>query len=168
MQRIQTITPCLWFDHQAEQAVKFYIQVFGGSSRILTTSYYSEVGTEIHGRPAGSVMAISFELDGQQFSALNGGPIFTFTEAISLQINCQDQAEIDHYWSALSQGGDPQAQVCGWLKDHYGLSWQVVPVRLFELLEDSDADRAGRVMSAMLKMKKIDIATLEQAADEFD
>ncbi|MNJ43096.1 3-demethylubiquinone-9 3-methyltransferase [compost metagenome] len=168
MQRIQTITPCLWFDHQAEHAVKFYIQVFGGSSRILTTSYYSDVGTEIHGRPAGSVMAISFELDGQQFSALNGGPIFTFTEAISLQINCQDQAEIDHYWSALSQGGDPQAQVCGWLKDHYGLSWQVVPVRLFELLEDPDADRAGRVMSAMLKMKKIDIATLELAADEFD
>jgi len=163
MQRIQTITPCLWFDHQAEQAVRFYIQTFGGASRILSTSYYSEVGTEIHGRPAGSVMAISFDLDGQQFSALNGGPHFTFNEAISLQINCQSQAEIDHYWNTLGEDGDPQAQVCGWLKDRYGLSWQVVPVRLFELLEDQDPDKAGRVMAAMLQMKKMDIAALERA-----
>ncbi|MCW2271103.1 3-demethylubiquinone-9 3-methyltransferase [compost metagenome] len=163
MQRIQTITPCLWFDHQAEQAVRFYIQTFGGSSRILSTRYYSDVGTEIHGRPAGSVMAISFELDGQQFSALNGGPHFKFTEAISLQVNCQSQAEIDHYWNTLGEEGDPQAQVCGWLKDRYGLSWQVVPVRLFEMIEDQDADKAGRVMAAMLQMKKMDLAALEHA-----
>ncbi|MDD2058812.1 VOC family protein [Pseudomonas sp. GD03860] len=163
MQRIQTITPCLWFDHQAEQAVRFYIQTFGGSSRILSTSYYSDVGSEIHGRPAGSVMAISFELDGQQFSALNGGPHFTFNEAISLQINCQSQAEIDHYWNTLGADGDPQAQVCGWLKDRYGLSWQVVPVRLFEMIEDEDPGKAGRVMAAMLQMKKMDLAELERA-----
>ena len=162
MQLKERIAPCLWFDSQAEQAAAFYISVFK-NSRIVQVSHYSDVGKEIHHRPAGSVMTVAFELDGQGFTALNGGPIFKFNEAISLQVYCDTQKEIDYYWDALSQGGDPTAQQCGWLKDQFGLSWQVVPRLLEELLKDHKSDTAQRAMEAMLRMKKIDIAELERA-----
>ena len=156
------IAPCLWFDQQAEEAANFYISIFR-NSRIVSTTRYGAVGREIHGRPAGSVMTVAFELDGQPFTALNGGPIVQFSEAISLQVNCETQKEIDYFWNALSQGGDPKAQQCGWLKDRYGVSWQVVPARLTELLKDHTSDTAQRAMESMLRMKKIDIAELERA-----
>jgi predicted 3-demethylubiquinone-9 3-methyltransferase (glyoxalase superfamily) len=162
MQLKQRIAPCLWFDSQAEQAAAFYISVFK-NSRIVQVSHYSDVGKEIHHRPPGSVMTVAFELDGQGFTALNGGPIFKFNEAISLQVYCDTQKEIDYYWDALSKGGDPTAQQCGWLKDQFGLSWQVVPRLLEELLKDHKSDTAQRAMEAMLRMKKIDIAELERA-----
>ena len=156
------ITPCLWFDHEAEEAARFYTGIFE-NARILKTSFYTEVGREIHGRPPGSVMTVSFELLGQPFTALNGGPVFKFTEAISFQIGCETQAEVDRYWSRLTQGGDATAQQCGWLKDKYGVSWQVVPAVLPEMLMDPDPAKAGRVMEAVLGMKKLDIAALKQA-----
>jgi predicted 3-demethylubiquinone-9 3-methyltransferase (glyoxalase superfamily) len=156
------ITPCLWFDHEAEEAARFYTGIFE-NARILKTSRYTEVGREIHGRPPGSVMTVSFELLGQPFTALNGGPVFKFTEAISFQIGCETQAEVDRYWSRLTQGGDATAQQCGWLKDKYGVSWQVVPAVLPEMLMDPDPAKAGRVMEAVLGMKKLDIAALKQA-----
>ena len=156
------ITPFLWFDDQAEQAARCYVSVFP-NSRIGPITRYSEVGQEQHGRPPGSVMTVEFELDGQAFVALNGGPVFKFTEAVSLSIDCENQQEIDHYWNRLCDGGDPSAQVCGWLKDRYGLSWQVVPVKLRTLLADADTARAKRTMQAMLQMKKLDIAALERA-----
>jgi predicted 3-demethylubiquinone-9 3-methyltransferase (glyoxalase superfamily) len=162
MQLKQRIAPCLWFDSQAEQAAAFYISVFK-NSRIVQVSHYSDVGQEIHHRPPGSVMTVAFELDGQGFTALNGGPIFKFNEAISLQVYCDTQKEIDYYWDTLSKGGDPTAQQCGWLKDQFGLSWQVVPRLLEELLKDHRSDTAQRAMEAMLRMKKIDIAELERA-----
>ncbi len=158
----QKIAPCLWFDHQAEEAANFYISIFK-NSRIVTVTRYSEVGREIHGRPPGSVMTVAFELDGQPFTALNGGPIFQFSEAISLQVNCDTQTEIDYYRNALAQGGDRKAQQCGWLKDRYGVSWQVVPTVVTELLKDHTSDTAQRAMESMLRMKKIDIAELERA-----
>jgi predicted 3-demethylubiquinone-9 3-methyltransferase (glyoxalase superfamily) len=158
----QKITPCLWFDDQAEEAVAFYGGIFK-NSKIVTVSRYGEAGKEIHGRPAGSVMTIAFELDGQTFTALNGGPVFKFNEAISLQVNCETQAEVDHFWTRLSEGGDPSAQQCGWLKDRYGVSWQIVPRVLVELIMDPDAAKSQRVMTAMLRMKKIDIAALRRA-----
>ena len=133
------------------------------NSRILEISRYSEAGHEVHGRPAGSVMTVSFELDGQPFAALNGGPLFTFSEAISFQVHCESQAEVDYYWSQLSAGGDPNAQQCGWLKDKFGLSWQVVPTVLFTMLKDADSAKSKRAMDAMLRMKKFDIAALERA-----
>lgn len=157
---MQKITPCLWFDDQAEEAAKFYTSIFE-DSRILKISYFGEAGHEVHGRPAGSVMTVEFELNGQRFTALNGGPQFKFTEAISLEVNCRDQDEVDRFWERLSEGGEPGP--CGWLKDRFGLSWQVVPTVLAELLTSDDTEKAGRAMAAMLKMKKIDIATLEQA-----
>jgi predicted 3-demethylubiquinone-9 3-methyltransferase (glyoxalase superfamily) len=156
------ITPCLWFDHEAEEAARFYAGIFE-NARILKTSRYTEVGREIHGRPPGSVMTVSFELLGQPFTALNGGPVFKFTEAISFQIGCETQAEVDRYWSRLTQGGDATAQQCGWLKDKYGVSWQVVPTVLPEMLMDPDSARAGRVMEAVLGMKKLDLAALKKA-----
>ena len=156
------IAPCLWFDHQAEEAANFYISIFK-NSRIVNVTRYGEIGREIHGRPPGSVMTVAFELDGQPFTALNGGPAFQFSEAISLQVNCETQKEIDYYWNALSQGGDPKAQQCGWLKDRYGVSWQVVPAKLIELMKDHMSDTAQRVMESILRMKKIDIAELERA-----
>jgi predicted 3-demethylubiquinone-9 3-methyltransferase (glyoxalase superfamily) len=159
---IQKITPCLWFDDQAEEAVAFYTAIFK-SSKVGAVSRYGEAGKEVHGRPAGSVMTIAFELDGQTFTALNGGPFFKFNEAISLQVNCETQAEVDHFWTKLSEGGDPNAQQCGWLKDRYGVSWQIVPRVLVELLMDPDAGKSQRVMTAMLRMKKIDIAELRRA-----
>lgn len=157
------ITPCLWFDHQAEEAAGFYCGVFP-RSRILGVTRYTRAGHEHHGRPAGSVMTVHFELDGQPFVGLNGGPLFRFNEAVSLQIGCADQAEVDHYWERLGAGGDPAAQQCGWLKDRYGLSWQVVPHMLLELLRSADTARAQRVMQALLSMKKLDIEALRQAA----
>ncbi|HET7486698.1 MAG TPA: VOC family protein [Acidimicrobiales bacterium] len=152
-----TITPCLWYDTQAEEAAEFYVSVFP-NSRILEVGHYGEAGPG----PAGTVMAVKFELDGQEFTTLNGGPLFTFDEAISFQIGCADQAEVDYYWNALTDGGEEGP--CGWLKDRYGLSWQVVPGRLIELLGDEDPDRSTRAMRAMLEMKKIDIAAVERAA----
>jgi predicted 3-demethylubiquinone-9 3-methyltransferase (glyoxalase superfamily) len=162
MQSLQKITPCLWFDDQAEQAVAFYTSIFK-DSRVIGTTHYGKAGFEVHGRPAGSVMSIIFELEGQTFTVLNGGPLFTFNEAISLQIYCQTQAEIDHYWDALSAGGPPEAQQCGWLKDKFGVSWQVVPNLLLDMIDHSDAEKSGRVMMAMLQMKKLDLKTLEDA-----
>lgn len=156
------ITPCLWFDDQAEAAVAFYTDVFP-NSRILAVTRYGEAGREYHGRPPGSVMTVAFELDGQRFTALNGGPVFHFNEAISLQVNCDTQDEVDRYWDRLGAGGEPQAQQCGWLKDRFGLSWQVVPAVLAELLADADHARSQRVMRALLQMKKLDIAALERA-----
>lgn len=162
MTRINRIAPCLWFDDAAEQAARFYTSVFE-DSRIVQIARYGEAGHEIHGRTAGSVMTVAFELAGQPFTALNGGPHFQFTEAISLQVTCDTQQEIDHYWDALGRGGDPGAQQCGWLKDRYGLSWQMVPAVLPELLSDHGDPRAQRVMAALLSMKKLDIAALERA-----
>ncbi len=160
----QRTVPCLWFDSQAEEAANFYAGIFPGS-RILHVSRYTEVGKEFHGRAAGSAMAVEFELDGQMFTALNGGPQFKFTEAISLQVRCETQDEVDHYWDLLSEGGDPKAQACGWLKDKYGLSWQVVPVVLFEMMSDPDPARAKRATEAMFGMKKFDIGKLRTAME---
>jgi len=162
MPPMQRITPCLWFDDQAEQAAKFYTEVFK-NSRIKKISRYGKEGYEIHHRPEGSVMTVEFELDGQTFTALNGGPIFKLNEAISLQVDCATQEEVDYYWEKLSEGGDEKAQQCGWLKDKYGLSWQIVPRVLVEMLNDPDAKKSQRVMAAMLKMKKIEIETLKRA-----
>ena len=162
MQVTQKITPCLWFDDQAEEAVKFYTAIFK-NSRIVEVARYGEVGREIHGKPAGTVMTVAFELEGQAFTALNGGPIFKFNEAISLQVSCETQAEVDDYWGKLSEGGDVNAQQCGWLKDKYGVSWQILPRVLVEMMADPDSRKSQRVMGAMLQMKKIDIAGLKRA-----
>jgi predicted 3-demethylubiquinone-9 3-methyltransferase (glyoxalase superfamily) len=162
MQISQKISPCLWFDNQAEQAANFYISIFK-KSKIIQISRYGEVGQEVHGRAPGSVMTVAFELDGQAFTALNGGPIFKFNEAISFQIYCDTQQEVDHYWDKLSAGGDPKAQQCGWLKDKYGLSWQVVPRILIDMITDPDSRKSERVFGAMLQMKKIDIEKLKKA-----
>ena len=155
---MQKITPFLWFDTEGEDAAEFYVSVFP-NSRIVDVQHYGEAGP----RPAGSVMTVAFELEGQRFVALNGGPDFTFNEAISFEVECGDQDEIDGYWSALTEGGG-QPGPCGWLKDKFGVSWQIVPKRLTELLADSDRAKAQRVMAAMLQMGKIDIAELERAA----
>jgi predicted 3-demethylubiquinone-9 3-methyltransferase (glyoxalase superfamily) len=156
------IAPCLWFDSEAEQAVAFYTRIFK-NSRVVTTSHYGEAGREVHRRPPGSVMAIGFELEGQSFTALNGGPLFKFSEAVSLQVNCASQEEIDYYWNALTVGADPDAQQCGWLKDRFGLSWQVVPDAIAQIMSDPDAAKAGRAMVALMKMRKIDLAALRNA-----
>jgi predicted 3-demethylubiquinone-9 3-methyltransferase (glyoxalase superfamily) len=153
------ITPCLWFDTEGEEAATFYTSVFP-NSKILDVSRYGEAGP----RPQGTVMTVSFELDGKKFVALNGGPDFTFSEAISFQVSCKTQEEVDMFWSKLSEGGEEGP--CGWLKDKYGLSWQIVPTALPELLSDPDAEKAQRVMRAMLSMKKIEIEDLERAAAE--
>jgi predicted 3-demethylubiquinone-9 3-methyltransferase (glyoxalase superfamily) len=163
MPAIRKITPCLWFDNEGEEAANFYVGIFR-NSKIGDISRYSTEGQEIHGKPPGSVMTVAFELDGQPFTALNGGPIFKFNEAVSLQINCDTQAEVDHYWEKLSAGGDPKAQQCGWLKDKFGLSWQVVPTILPKLVSGPDAAKSQRVMKALLAMKKLEIAELERAA----
>jgi predicted 3-demethylubiquinone-9 3-methyltransferase (glyoxalase superfamily) len=159
----QRISPCLWFDNQAEAAAAFYTSIFQ-HSHIKKITHYPEAGQDIHQRPAGSVMTVDFDLDGQPFTALNGGPVFKFNEAISFQVNCQTQQDIDYFWERLSAGGDPSAQQCGWVKDKFGVSWQIVPDRLTQLLMDHDRGVAARVMNAMLKMKKIDIDALERAA----
>jgi predicted 3-demethylubiquinone-9 3-methyltransferase (glyoxalase superfamily) len=153
----QQITPCLWFDHEAEEAVNFYTSIFK-HSKIHKVTHYGDAGP----RPAGSVMTISFQLAGQDFLALNGGPQFKFTEALSLMVNCEDQKEVDELWTKLTQGGGQESQ-CGWLKDKFGLSWQIVPNALSEMIQDKDPERAQRVMKAMLQMKKIEIDQLEEA-----
>ena len=162
MARIQKIAPCLWFDDQAEEAAKYYCGIFK-SSRIVTVTRYGKAGYEVHRRPAGSVMVVAFELEGQPFTALNGGPLFKFNEAISLQVYCDTQEEIDYYWERLTVGGDERAQQCGWLKDRYGLSWQVVPSIMQDLVE-AGGEKGDRVMSALLDMKKLDLAALTRAA----
>ena len=154
------ITPCLWFDSQAEEAANFYTSVFK-NSKTGRISRYGKAGQDVHGRPPGSVMTVEFELDGQPFVALNGGPFFKFTEAVSFQVFCETQQEIDHYWNGLSKGGEEGP--CGWLKDKYGLSWQVVPTVLPQMMSDSDAKKSERVMNAFLKMKKFDLAQLNRA-----
>ena len=158
----QRITPCLWFDHQAEEAANYYVGIFP-NSRITATTRYPSAGQEIHQQKAGSVMVVAFELDGHTFTALNGGPLFTFNEAVSLQVNCDSQKEIDYYWDKLGAGGDPKAQQCGWLKDRYGLSWQVVPRGMEEMLKAPESAGANRAMGAMMQKKKIDMAALERA-----
>jgi predicted 3-demethylubiquinone-9 3-methyltransferase (glyoxalase superfamily) len=162
MQVGQKITPCLWFDDEAEAAVTFYTGIFM-NSKVVSVSRYGEAGHEIHGKPAGTVLTVAFELEGQVFTALNGGPVFKFNEAISFQVDCETQEEVDYYWEKLSEGGDPKAQQCGWLKDKYGVSWQVVPRVLVEMMSDPDSEKSGRAMEAMLQMKKIDIAALKRA-----
>lgn len=162
MSKVRAIAPCLWFDDQAEEAAKFYCSVFEGS-KIEKIQRYSKAGQEVHGRPPGSVMTVSFELHGQKFTALNGGPLFKFNEAISLEVRCDSQKEVDYYWEKLSAGGDPKAQQCGWLKDRYGLSWQIVPVEMNALFDDPDSPKTERAMAAMLKMKKLDLAALKKA-----
>lgn len=162
---MQKITSCLWFDNQAEEAARFYTAIFR-NSKIGNISRYGEAGHEVHGRPAGSVMTVTFELDGQAFTALNGGPVFKFNEAVSFMVNCESQGEVDFYWEKLSEGGDKQAQQCGWLKDKFGMSWQIVPTELGKLMSDPDSAKSGRVMQALLPMKKIDIAGLKRAYGE--
>ncbi len=155
---MQKITPFLWFDGQAEQAANFYVSVFRKNSKILEVARYGEAGPG----PKGSVMTVAFELEGQKFTALNGGPQYQFTPAVSFVVNCATQAEVDEYWKKLAEGG--QEVACGWLTDKYGLSWQIVPTRLMELITDPDKKKAGRVMQAMLQMKKTDVAALDRAA----
>jgi predicted 3-demethylubiquinone-9 3-methyltransferase (glyoxalase superfamily) len=162
MKIIQKISPCLWFDNQAEEAAKFYTGIFK-NSRIVAVTRYGEAGHEVHGRPAGTVMTVAFELEGQVFTALNGGPHFKFNEAISFQVFCETQQEVDNYWEKLSAGGDKKAQQCGWLKDKYGASWQVIPKVLIEMISDPDSKKSGKAMEAMLKMKKLDITELKRA-----
>ncbi len=152
------ITPCLWFDNQAGEAANFYISVFK-NSKIETISRYGKEGFEIHGQKEGTVLTVVFQINGQFFTALNGGPVFKFNEAISLQVFCETQEEIDYYWSKLTDGG--QESQCGWLKDKFGLSWQIIPAILPKLM--SDSKRAGRVTKAFLQMKKFDIESLKQA-----
>lgn len=156
----QKITPCLWFDTQAEEAAKFYTSVFD-NSRIKRLSRYGKAGHEVHGKEAGSVLTVEFELEGQTFVALNGGPRFKFNEAVSFQVTCETQQEIDQFWSKLSQGG--QEGQCGWLKDKYGVSWQIVPSVLPLMLTDADSAKSERAMYALLKMKKFDLETLQRA-----
>lgn len=162
MATLQRFTPCLWFDNQAEEAAKFYTSVFK-NSKIGRIAYYGKEGQEAHRQKPGSVMTVEFELDGHKFLGLNGGSIFKFSEAISFIINCKDQAEIDYYWEKLTAGGDPKAQQCGWLKDKYGLSWQVAPTILEQWAASEDKVKSGRMMLALMQMKKLDIAQLEKA-----
>jgi predicted 3-demethylubiquinone-9 3-methyltransferase (glyoxalase superfamily) len=161
--KIQKITPNLWFDSQAEEAARYYVSIFENSTIGRITRYGKE-RHEVNGIPEGNVMTVEFELDGQTFVALNGGPQFKFTEAISFIVNCDTQEELDYYWEKLSEGGDEKAQVCGWLKDKFGVSWQIVPSDLTEMISDPDLEKAERVMKALLQTKnKIDIKTLKQA-----
>lgn len=166
--KIQKITPNLWFDTQAEDAAKFYTSIFK-NSKIGRITHYGKESHEINGIPEGKVMTVEFQLEGQVFVALNGGPHFKFTEAISFIVNCDAQEEVDYYWEKLSEGGDEKAQVCGWLKDKYGVSWQIIPTHLTEMISDPDPEKSERVMKALLQMKKkIDIKTLKQAYEGND
>ena len=160
---MQKITPCLWFDHEAEEAAKFYTSIFK-DSKIGSVTRYGEAGAEVSGRPKGSVMTVTFEIAGQEFVALNGGPLFNFSEAISLMVKCETQHEIDEMWEKLSQGGEEGP--CGWLKDKYGLSWQIVSPVWDEMLRDKDARKSERVMKAILEMKKPDMKTIKQAYED--
>jgi predicted 3-demethylubiquinone-9 3-methyltransferase (glyoxalase superfamily) len=160
---MQKITPCLWFDDKAEEAVNFYTSIFK-NSKIKSITRYGEAGAEVSGRPKGTVMTVTFQLDGQEFMALNGGPHFTFSPAISFIVNCKTQEEIDELWEKLSEGGE--IEECGWLKDKYGVSWQIVPTAIGEMLQDKDAEKSDRVMKAILQTDKIDIETLKQAYEQ--
>jgi predicted 3-demethylubiquinone-9 3-methyltransferase (glyoxalase superfamily) len=162
MADLRKITPCLWFDGQAKDAAKHYVSIFD-NAKIGKISRYGEEGHEIHGREPGSVMVVEFELEGQKFVGLNGGPQFTFSEAISFQIDCKDQGEVDYFWERLSEGGEEGP--CGWLKDKFGLSWQVVPRALPRMLSEGDAEQSARVTKAFMQMKKFDIAALQRAYD---
>jgi predicted 3-demethylubiquinone-9 3-methyltransferase (glyoxalase superfamily) len=162
-QTMQTITPCLWFDDKAEEAVNFYTSILK-HSRIKGITRYGEAGAEVSGRPKGTVMTVTFQLDGQEFLALNGGPHFTFSPAISFILNCETQQEVDELWEKLSEGGERQR--CGWLKDKYGVSWQIVPTVLGEMLQDKDAEKSAKVMEVLLKMDKLNIKTLKQAYEQ--
>jgi predicted 3-demethylubiquinone-9 3-methyltransferase (glyoxalase superfamily) len=163
LQNDPTITPCLWFDTQAEEVANFYVGIFR-NSRVVAISRYGEAGRDVHGMPAGTVLTVAFELNGQPFTAMNGGPGFKFNEAISFQVNCDTQEEIDYFWSRLGEGGPEEARQCGWLKDKYGVSWQVVPRELGErMMTSGDPVRTNRVMTALLKMKRLDIAELQRA-----
>jgi predicted 3-demethylubiquinone-9 3-methyltransferase (glyoxalase superfamily) len=166
---MQKVMPFLWYDDKAEEAANFYVSIFGprdktGETRIVDVSRYGASGSNAAGRPEGSVMTVSFKLFGQEFQALNGGPEFRFTEAVSFLVDCEDQAEVDEYWEKLSAGGEQGP--CGWLKDRFGLSWQVVPTVLPQMLADEDPQKAERVMAAMLQMKKIEIDELQKAYDQ--
>jgi predicted 3-demethylubiquinone-9 3-methyltransferase (glyoxalase superfamily) len=165
MASVQKITPCLSFDNQAEEAAKFYVSLFENSAMGAVTRYGKE-GFEVHGRPEGSVLTVSFRLEGQEFTALNGGPHFKFSEAISFVVRCETQTEVDRYWDKLGDGGDQRAQQCGWLKDKYGVSWQIVPAALFEMMSGTDRIKSERVMRAVLRMKKLDVAALRRAYEE--
>ncbi len=162
---MQKITPFLWFNDQAEEAVKLYASVFK-NSKIGAMIRYDEAGAKAAGRPKGSVMTATFQIEGQDFTAINGGPVFKFTEAVSFVVTCETQDEVDYYWTKLSEGGDEKAQQCGWLKDRFGLSWQIVPTALPRLLGDKDPKKSQRVMRAMLQMKKIVIADLQRAREQ--
>lgn len=157
---MQKITPCLWFKDQAEEAKRFYVSVFK-NSKVGRMTHYGEAGAKVSGRPKGSVMTATFEIEGQEFMALNGGPHFTLSEAVSFIVKCDTQKEIDTFWEKLSEGGEKG--VCGWLKDKFGLSWQIVPTMLSEMMQDKDADKTNRVMEAVLQMKKLDVARLQEA-----
>lgn len=161
---VSNIRPNLWFDTQAEEAARFYTETFK-NAKLGAVTRYPEAGKEVHGKPPGSVMTVEFELNGRSFIALNGGPQFAFNEAISLEVECDDQAEVDYYWDRLSQGGDPSAQVCGWLKDKFGLSWQVVPRGMTEMMNHPDSAKTERVFAAMMQMQKLDLAELQRAFD---
>ncbi len=165
MKLSQKITPHLWFDTNAEEAANFYVSIFKDSGIDLITHFGNE-GFEIHHMPEGTVMNVVFRLNGQQFMAINGGPIFKFNEAVSFLIHCENQEEIDYYWEKLNEGGDPKSQQCGWLKDRFGLSWQVAPAQMQDWTSSDNKKKSEAVMREMLKMKKIDIATLEKAFDE--
>lgn len=162
MATTQKITPNLWFNGNAEEAVNYYTSIFRNSN-IGTISRYGKEGFEFHGMPEGAPLTIQFSIEGQEFLALNSGPQFKFNEAISFIVNCEDQEEIDYYWDKLVQGGDVSAQMCGWLKDKFGVSWQIVPVQLSKLLSDPDTEKSSRVMNAVFSMKKLDINVLQQA-----
>jgi predicted 3-demethylubiquinone-9 3-methyltransferase (glyoxalase superfamily) len=157
---MQKIIPCLWFDGNAEEAVNFYVSIFK-NSKIVSVAHYGEAGAKVSGQPKGTVMTIVFQLEGREFMALNGGPEFTFSPAISFLVNCETQEELDALWKKLSEGGE--VIECGWLKDKFGMAWQIVPTVLGEMLQDTDYEKSERVMSAMLQMKKLDIHGLEQA-----
>jgi predicted 3-demethylubiquinone-9 3-methyltransferase (glyoxalase superfamily) len=164
--KIAKIQSYLWFDDQAEDAVRFYTAIFKNSG-VGKVSRYLDSGQDIHGKPAGSVMAVDFHLEGQEFVALNGGPVYKLNEAISIVVNCETQEELDYYWEKLSAGGDDEAQRCGWLKDKFGLSWQIIPLEFYEMIQDKDTEKSRRVMDAMFKMKKLDLIKLREAYSGF-
>jgi predicted 3-demethylubiquinone-9 3-methyltransferase (glyoxalase superfamily) len=159
---VQPISPCLWFDDRAEEAARFYVSVFA-KAKIVSVTRYPPVGEEVHGRAPGSVLTVDFVLNGVPFTALNGGPLFKFNEAVSLQVLCRTQEEIDYYWEKLGAGGDERARQCGWLKDRFGLSWQVAPVGMAKMLKDPKSKATQRMFAALMEMKKLDIAALEAA-----
>lgn len=162
---MEKITPCLWFDGQAEEAAAFYVSVFK-DSKMGKITRYGEAGFEIHGKSAGTVLTAEFQLEGQEFMALNGGPQFKFNGAVSFQVHCKTQKEVDYYWEELSAGGDEKAQQCGWLKDRYGVSWQIVPAVLGKMLRGKNRKKSERVMKILLQMKKIDIQSLKKAYEQ--